>query len=395
MPTFTYHAVDAGGDRTKGVITAPSEAAVVELLASRGLLVVEVDQAEEAAPARFGRRRHVLEFTRAIAALLPAGMPLARALGAAAMVSSASMRPIIEAVRDRVERGDSLADALAEHPHYFSPLYVGIVRAGERNGTLNSAFKRLSDYLERQQELGGKLVSMSIYPALLALSGLAAILVLVLFVLPRFAEMLEGAGAALPAATAAVIGASTWLRESWRLLALGAALLVGIILWMRFSATGREAATRLFIRVPIIGGWRRMALGAEFARMVGELLAGGTPLLAALGDARDCMANEVMRAEVEAVRARVREGGSLNESIAARGIFPPVLTQLVALGEESGRVAEFLLKAADLLERRLTQTLERAVAMAEPAMIVFFGGIVALVALALLQAIYGVNASSF
>lgn len=394
MPTFTYLAVDGGGDRTKGVITAPTEAAVVEMLASRGLLVVEVDQAEEAAPARFGRRRHVLEFTRAIAALLPAGMPLARALGAAAMVSSPSMRPVIEGVRNRVERGDSLADALAEHSHYFSPLYVGIVRAGERNGTLNSAFKRLSDYLERQQELSGKLVSMSIYPALLACSGFAAVLVLVLFVLPRFAELLEGAGASLPAATAAVIGASTWLRESWRLLVAAGAVLVGVVLWMRLTSAGRQAATRLLIRLPMIGGLRRMALGAEFARMVGELLAGGTPLLAALADARDCMANDVMRAEVEAVRARVREGSSLNAAIAARGIFPPVLTQLVALGEDSGRLSEFLLKAADLLERRLTQTLERAVAMAEPAMIIVFGGIVALVALALLQAIYGVNAGS-
>lgn len=395
VPTFTYRAVDVGGDRTKGVITAPSEAAVVEVLASRGLLVLEVDQAEEAAPARFGRRRHVLEFTRAVAALLPAGMPLARALGAAATVSPAPMRPVIEAVRARVERGDELAEALAEHPHYFSPLYIGIVRAGERNGSLNSAFQRLSDHLERQQELSGKLVSMAIYPALLAASGFGAVLVLVLFVLPRFAELLQGAGAALPAATAMVIAASTWLRESWQLLAAGGALLVVVGMWMRLSSAGREAATRLLVRAPLIGQWRRMALGAEFARMVGELLAGGTPLLSALGDARDCMANEVMRAEVEAVRARVREGGALNEAIAGRGIFPPVLTQLVALGEDSGRVSDFLLKAADLLERRLTQTLERAVAMAEPAMIVIFGGIVALVALALLQAIYGVNAGSF
>jgi general secretion pathway protein F len=150
----------------------------------------------------------------------------------------------------------------------------------------------------------------------------------------------------------------------------------------------------MLVRLPLAGAWRRQALAAQFARMVGELLAGGAPLLAALGDTRDCMSDPVARAQTEQIRTRVREGVSLHAAI-AQSALPEVLAQLVALGEEAGKLSDFLLKAADLLERRTEQSVERMVALAEPIMIVSFGGLVAMVALALLQAIYGVNAGSF
>jgi type II secretory pathway component PulF len=370
-------------------------------LETRGLLPLEVQ--EDAAAARgtsvsgfgFGRRRAVLEFTRGVAALLPAGMPLARALKAATATVSESVRPALDQIRMKVERGDELATALAEHPQLFSPLYVGVVRAGEKSGSLDDAFMRLSTHLERDDELRSKLVSMSIYPALLATVGLASVMVLVLFVLPRFAELLLGAGAALPRTTALVLNIAMTLRESWRVLLLIPLALVLLFAWLRTTDTGRRVAATVLARIPIFGAWRRQALAASFARMVGELLAGGAPLLNALADARDCMSDPVARAETDRIRTRVREGTALNVAISERSLFPAVLAQLVALGEEAGRLADFLLKSADLLERRTERAVERLVALAEPAMIVMFGGIVALVALALLQAIYGVNASSF
>lgn len=399
MPVFAYRAVDATGRRTRGRVTAATPAAVSRELETRGLLALHL---EEAAPATaagegfaFGRRRGVLEFTRAVAALLPAGMPLARALAAGATAVPDSVRPALDAIRARVERGDDLASALAEHPRLFSPLYIGLVRAGEKSGALDGAFERLARHLEREDELRSKLVSMSIYPALLAVVGAGAVLVLVLFVLPRFAELLQSSGTALPRATAAVLSVSMAARESWRwLLALPPALLL-FVAWLRATPTGRTVASQLMVRVPLIGTWRRQTLAAAFTRMVGELLAGGAPLLSALADARDCTIDPVARAETERVRARVREGSSLNAAIAERSLFPPVLPQLILLGEEAGRLADFMLKAADLLERRTERAIERMVALAEPAMIVGFGGVVALVALALLQAIYGVNAGSF
>jgi type II secretory pathway component PulF len=330
-----------------------------------------------------------------VAALLPAGMPLSRALKAAATSLPESARPVFDAVRARVDRGDELHAALAEHPQHFSALYVGVVRAGEKGGALDDAFARLATHLERDHELRSKLVSMSIYPLMLALVGLASVCVLVLFVLPRFADLLLGAGAALPRSTAVILAIATGAQEQWRVLLL---LPLGVLLllaWLRTTQAGRQLSSSMLIHLPLVGSWRRQALGAAFARMAGELTAGGAPLLAALADARDCTTDPVARAETDRIRTRVREGSSLNAAIAEGGLFPPVLPQLVALGEEAGRLSDFLLKSADLLERRTERAVERLVALAEPAMIVIFGGIVALVALALLQAIYGVNAGSF
>jgi type II secretory pathway component PulF len=377
LPTFAYRAVDATGRRTRGRISGSTLVAATRELETRGLLPLEVQ--EDAAAARgtsvggfgFGRRRAVLEFTRGVAALLPAGMPLARALKAATATVSDSVRPALDQIRMKVERGDELATALAEFPELFSPLYVGVVRAGEKSGSLDDAFMRLSTHLERDDELRSK------------------------FVLPRFAELLLGAGAALPRTTALVLNIAMTLRESWRVLLLIPLAIVLLFVWLRTTDTGRRVAATVLARLPIFGAWRRQALAASFARMVGELLAGGAPLLNALADARDCMSDPVARAETDRIRTRVREGTALNVAIGERSLFPSVLAQLVALGEEAGRLADFLLKSAELLERRTERALERLVALAEPAMIVMFGGIVALVALALLQAIYGVNASSF
>lgn len=398
MPVFAYEAVDAAGKRTRGRLTGTTAASVTRDLEARGLLALDVAEAAAASESGGGfgvsRRRGVLEFTRAVAALLPAGMPLARALSAGVSAAPGSLRPAFEAVRAKVERGEELAAALAEHPRLFSPLYIGIVRAGERSGSLDAAFERLAEHLERDQELRSKLVSMSIYPILLASVGLGAVLILMLLVLPRFADLLESSGAGLPATTAAVISGATAIREAWRwLLLIPVGLIIGIT-WMRTTDAGRRASANMLVSLPIVGHWRRQALAAGFARMVGELLSGGAPLLTALADARDCMSDPVARDETDRIRDRVREGSALNAAISERPLFPAMLTQLVALGEEAGRLAEFLLKSADMLERRTERAVERMVALAEPAMIVLFGGLVALVALALLQAIYGVNAGS-
>jgi general secretion pathway protein F len=399
VPFFAYRAIDARGRRTRGRMPGPSPEAVVRDLEGRGLIALTVEEDQRGSNGTsglgLGRRRAVLEFTRAVAALLPAGMPLARALAAGALAAPESVRPTLDTVRSKVDRGEDLASALAEHPRLFSSLYVGIVRAGEKSGSLDTAFQRLAEHLERESELRSKLVSMSIYPVLLGLVGIAAVLVLVLFVLPRFSDLLLSSGTALPATTAAVVGVAMTVQEQWWVVALVPVLVVAGLTWLRTTDAGRRTSARTLVRLPLVGAWRRQHLGASFARMVGELLAGGAPLILALQDARDCMTDSVAQEETDRIRVQVREGGSLHASIAEGGVFPPVLSQLVALGEDSGRLADFLLKAAELLEKKTEQTLERLVALLEPAMIVGFGGIVAVVALALLQAIYGVNAGSF
>jgi type II secretory pathway component PulF len=397
MPTYAYQAVDGAGRRQRGQAFAASPAALAHALEERGLFVLDLGEAAEAAGGGYrpGRRREVLELTRAVAALLPVGMPLAQALGASANVATGDVRTAILAVRARVERGETLSGALAAHPRLFPPLYVGLVRAGEKSGDVAGAFARLAEQLEREEALRGKLLSASIYPLLLAVAGSVAVAVLLVFVLPRFAELLQDSGAALPRSTAIMLGVSTALRRFWPALFLVPAAAGLFATWARSTTEGRRAWSTILLALPIVRGLRRHALAARFARLTGVLLGGGAPLLAALEDAAESLADPIARDEALRVRTRVREGRSLRDALEEGALFPPLLAQLVGVGEEAGRLREFLLKAADIFEDKTERLTQRLATLAEPAMIVLFGSIVALVALSLLQAIYGINAGSF
>ncbi len=397
MPQFAYQAVDAAGRRSKGRLTAPTLQAVRHELEVQGLLPLEVTESREDIAASlplFGRRRGVLEFTRSVAALLPAGMPLSRCLMAGIESVPAGFRPALDAVRSRVERGDPLADALESMPKLFSPVYIGVVRAGEKSGGLDGAFERLAAHLEREDELRSKLGSMAIYPVLLGVVGLAATLLLVLFVLPRFGELLASSGSDLPPITAMMMGLVNFASANWIAILLVPAVAVVGLGVARSTDPGRRAITRVILAIPLLGSLQREALAARFSRILGELLAGGAPLLQSLQDVRTSVSDPLVRDQVEEVRVHVRQGGTLHSGLMGCSVFPPMLPRMIALGEESGRLADFTLKAAELLERRTERSLERLVAFAEPAMILVFGVVVGLVALALLQAIYGVNAGS-
>lgn len=399
MPNFAYQAVDGGGRKQRGHAHAVSAGALTSTLEQRGLFVLEVSEAQEGAGNnkrfRLGRRREVLEVTRAMAALLPVGMPLAQALNAAGGVATGDVRDALIEVRARVERGDTLSVALAQHPTLFPPLYVGLIRAGEKSGDVDAAFGRLADQLEREEQLRGKILSAAIYPLLLAVAGTLAVIVLLLFVLPRFVELLEGSGAQLPASTAALLWVSSTLRRFWPVLALVPVAIFAFITWTRNSDDGRRAASRLMLGIPLVSTLRRYALAARFARLLGVLLGGGAPLLNALDDTIESIADPIARDDAVRIRTRVREGSSLRAAVEDSPVHPALLAQLIGVGEDAGQLRTFLLKAAEIFEERTERATQRLAALSEPAMIVVFGAIVAFVALSLLQAIYGINASSF
>jgi general secretion pathway protein F len=400
MPNFAYQAVDGSGKRQRGHAHAVSAGALSRLLEERGLLVLDIAEAAEQAGRgarrfRLGRRREVLEVTRAMAALLPVGMPLAQALNAACGVATGDVRDALQEVRARVERGDTLSTALAQHADLFSPIYVGLIRAGERSGDLENAFARLAEQLEREEHLRGRILSASIYPLLLAVAGSIAVVVLLLFVLPRFVELLEGSGAQLPTSTSLLLAFSSLLRRFWPVLLLIPVGGVAFASWVRSSDQGRRTWAGMMLGMPLLRSLRQYALAARFARLLGVLLGGGAPLLTALDDTIESMADPVARDDVMRIRTRVREGSSLRAAVADSPVFPPLLAQLVGVGEDAGQLREFLLKAAEIFEERTERATQRAATLAEPAMIVIFGAIVAFVALSLLQAIYGINANSF
>lgn len=398
MPSFAYDAVDVNGRRQSGRSNAETAGALSKSLEERGLFVLRV--AEEAAGSgtswwRPGRRREVLEFTRAMSALLPVGMPLARALGAATGVATADVAEAILDVKVRVERGVPLADALAGHRKLFDPLYVGIVRAGERSGDLDTAFARLAGQIERAEQLQSRILSAAIYPLLLASAGTMAVCILIFFVLPRFVTLLEGAGATLPATTRALIAVTGAVQRGWPVLALIPFAGAAFFAWVRNTPEGRRAWASFLLATPMVRTLRQYALSARFARLLGVLLAGGAPLLPALDDTMESIGDPIAKDEIARVRGMVREGASMRQAVGESTLFAPLLAQLIGVGEEAGDLRTFLVKSADIFEERTERATQRLAAIAEPAMIVVFGAIVAVVALSLLQAIYGINAGSF
>jgi general secretion pathway protein F len=400
MPNFAYQAVDGSGKRTRGQAQAVSSGALARTLEERGLLVLDVAESDELAGGnrkgfRIGRRREVLEFTRAMAALLPVGMPLAQALQAASGVASGDVRTAVVELRSRVERGDTLSTALAGQSAFFSPLYVGLVRAGEKSGDLDASFATLASQLERDEALRAKVLSAAIYPLLLACAGTTAVTVLLFFVLPRFVGLLEGSGASLPSSTAALLAVSAALHRFWPVLLMIPLGIVAFAAWVRNTSEGRRAGAQLLLAIPGVRTLRRYAISARFARLVGVLLGGGAPLLTALDDTIESIGDPIARDDVVRVRTRVREGSSLRAAVAESTLFPPLLAQLIGVGEDAGQLRIFLLKSAEIFEERTERATQRLATLAEPAMIVVFGVIVAFVALSLLQAIYGINANSF
>jgi len=399
MPNFAYQTVDGSGKRTRGQEQATSSVALTRALEERGLLVLEVAESTEGSGAkrgfRFGRRREVLEITRAMAALLPVGMPLAQALNAASGVASGDVRAALQSGRIHVERGDTLSTALAEHPALFSPLYVGLVRAGERSGDIDQAFARLADQLDRDEQLRGKVLSAAIYPMLLATAGSVAVTVLLFFVLPRFVTLLEGSGAALPRSTATLLALSAVLHKFWPVLLILPFAIAAFAAWVNTTVEGARVWSQALLTIPGVSTLRRYALAGRFARLTGVLLGGGAPLLTALDDTIDSIGDPLAHDDAVRIRTRVREGSSLRAAVADSKLFPPMLAQLIGVGEDAGQLRIFLMKAADIFEERTERATQRLATFAEPAMIVIFGVIVAFVALSLLQAIYGINANSF
>ncbi|HEX6060232.1 MAG TPA: type II secretion system F family protein [Gemmatimonadaceae bacterium] len=400
-PFWSYRAVDGAGRRHRGVLAAASPAMVVRTLEAHGLVVVETAPARGSGAAGVGldwhpgTRRDVLEATRAVGALLAAGVPLPRSLATAAAIVPGRVARALDGIRAGVASGESLTASLAHHPRLFSPLYLGVVRAGERSGRLAESFLALAAQLERSDRLRARLLSASIYPLILSVAGMAAVGVLLFVVLPRFAELLADTRATLPRSTASLLAFADVLQGGWPWLL---ATLLGVLAAASLAArtvAGQRARASAILALPVVGGIRRYALAGQLARVLGVLLAGGTALLGALEEAQDSLADPLARDEVARVRRRVRDGASLGTAIAEGSLFPPALARLVAVGEEGGALEPFLARAAEICEEKADRSLQRLASLVEPGMILLLGGLIALVAMALLQAIYGVDAGAF
>lgn len=394
---YRYRAATAEGQVVEGILQAPSRQTVLETLHRQRLYPVAVEEVEagraEGRRSRLGTRAALATWSRNMATLVGTGLPLDRALGfTAEHLGNDVVRDALRRVRREVQGGADLAHALAAHPAVFSPVFPAMVSAGEATGQLDAAFERLAEHLEERAELASQVRSALIYPALMAAVAGIGVLVLLGFVVPRFTAMLEETGGTLPASTRMLVGLSGWLTGWWWI-------------WLPALVAGGFAVATALRRPEVRKRWHRARLGwpwvgdlevryatAQFARTLGLLVRSGLPILPALRIARTTVPNLVLREGIERAAAAVGEGAPLAPSLAET--LPPLAVQMLAVGEESGRLDDLSLRVADAYDGEVRRALRTMVALIEPAMILVFGGLVGFVALAMLQAIYSINTSA-
>lgn len=397
MPAFDYTAIDASGLQRDGVRSAAREADVRRWLARREWVALRIaPRAASEGVARTPRGRFTTRdlalATRQLATLAPVA-PIDEALRLVAVQSErAGVRRVLGRVHATVVEGFRLSEAMAREPRAFPPLYRGMVAAGEGSGALPDILSRLADLLERQQELRGRLVTALAYPCALAVTAMGVVIALMAVVVPKVVEQFESMGRTLPWLTRAVIAVSDGLRDwGWLLAVVAGLLALGAWRAMRVDAR-RLRVDAAVLRLPVAGRLLRDLHAARLARTLSTMLASGLPLMEGLRVAARTVGNRVLRARTDAMAEAIREGASLSSALRAAAVFPPTLVYMASSGEDSGRLAPMLERAADVLERESATFTSTLMALLEPAVIIVLGAIVAVIVLAILLPILQFNA---
>ncbi|MGY0798244.1 type II secretion system inner membrane protein GspF [Lysobacter sp. A286] len=401
MPAFDYDALDERGRNRSGRLDAADPKDARARLQRRRLVPVRLEPARvggEPAPGGslagvFDRftTKDVALVTRQLATLVSAA-PLEEALRTiGAQAEKRAVRRVLMATHAQVLEGFRLSDAMARQGKAFPPLYRAMVAAGEGSGALPDILERLADLLEREQEVRGKLVTALVYPAALALTAVAVVIALMAFVVPKVVEQFDSMGRELPMLTRIVIGISD-LMANWGLLAL-VLLALGVVAFMRMLRRPpfRLRFDALVLKTPLLGRLVRDVHAAQMARTLSIMLASGLPMMEGLVITARTVHNRVLRAATDTMVASIREGGSLSSAMRRAGVFPPTLLYMTGSGENSGRLAPMLERAADYLEREFNTFTSVAMSLLEPIIIVVLGGVVAVIVLAILLPILQFN----
>jgi len=398
VPLFEYSGFDGRGRKVSGSIEAAGRAAVLRKLKEEG--IHPTDLREES---RAGRRRGLAwpgrgarvstvalaAATRQLATLLGGGLALSEALSSvAAQIEHPILGKTLVRVREKVIQGESLHAALAESDRGFPPLFINMVEVGENSGTLDQVLQQLADFLEEQARMKARIRAALAYPVLMALVGSGVLAFLFTFVVPKVTRMLEDLEQALPWPTLLLIKSSDFMAAYWWL-ALAVLVAGGFFFrrWYR-SPGGRMQLDRLSLRLALVGKLNLQIQTARLARTLGTLLQSGVPLLKALDIVKNLLANRVLRTAIEETSTAVREGEGLAGPLQRSGVFPPMLAQMAAVGEQSGQLEGMLFKVAEAYEHQVDLTLNSLLSLLEPIMILVMGSAVGFIVIAILLPIF-------
>ena len=409
MPTFFYKASNTSGKLETGTLEVPNKQSALLRLERMGLFPIKVVdnqnrkteinlsgfKLEDWLPANRVSTQHVLEFTDKLSTLLKAGLPLAKALNLLVEITTHEpMKVVIRQVLKDVSAGKTFAESLSRHPKVFERLFVNMVRTGEASGLLDQVLESVRDYLQTRQELKAYLISSLIYPSILAFTGLGTVLVLVLFVLPRFQQVFDQVGQELPFITQVMVNITTFMSDyKWLLILVTLASVFGFRHWKN-TPEGRFKLDAFKLRVPVLGKIFTEIEINRFSRTLGILLRSSVSLLEAMSIAKDITDNKVFQKAMDPIIKGIKNGDGMSGPMVQSGVFPRMAVHLVTVGEETGTLGEMFTKIANIYQDNLEKTIKRVLAMFEPAMILVMFVVVGFIVAAMLLAVTSLSTST-
>jgi len=395
MPVYIWEGKAAKGTIQKGETNAPSEKILRQILKAQKINVSKVKQKpkdifENVAFMQPGvKTKDLIVFTRQFSTMIDAGLPLIQGLDILAnQEENRTFKKVLMQVKLDVEGGSSLAEALKKHPKVFDNLYVNLVAAGEMGGILDTILQRLAAYIEKNARLVSKVKGAMIYPTTILVIAIAVIIVMLVFVIPVFAEMFTDFGGELPGLTQAVVNISDFLRNNWIVLTvIFAGLFYAFKKW-KSTDRGEYLFDKYLLKAVVIGDLLRKVAVAKFTRTLGTLITSGVPILDGMDVVAKTAGNRVVEEAINNTKQSISEGKTIALPLEESGVFPPMVCQMVAVGESAGSLDSMLEKIADFYEEEVDTAVDALTALIEPVMMVFLGGTVGTMLIAMYLPIF-------
>ncbi len=403
MPVYEFSALTSAGKKTKGIIDADSLTAARQKIRSQGQYPVEIKETTTRAIStkmpllsmQLGqtvKQQEIHVATRQLATLIGAGIPLVPALnGLIEQTTNRSFKTILAQIKDAVNEGNSLTSALTEHPKLFSKIYINMVRAGEASGSLDVVLDRLAEFGETQHALRSRIKAAMLYPLFMAVVGIVVLFLLITFIVPSITSVFEGTKQALPLPTIILIGLSSLLKQFWWAVLLVVAAAIASIRWYVGTPVGRQRLDLLKLSLPGLRDLSIKTASARFGRTLASLLQSGVSLITALQIVKNIVNNVVLADLINEACNELEKGQSLSQFFRGNKWFPPMLVQMMAVGEQSGTLDKMLAKAADSYEKEVETKILALTSMIEPVMILSMGLVVSFIVVSILLPIFEMN----
>lgn len=401
MSEFVYKATSLNGKTVEGLIEANDEDAVIQILHQMSYIPIKIDRVKEKSfeiPLRFQRVRldDLIMFTQSLSNLFSSGLPIDRSLHIiAGLTENSKLKEIIKDLSQKIKEGKSLSEALGYHSNIFPKVYINMVKAGESGGFLELVLSRLSQYLSSRKELRDQILSLMLYPLILTMVSGLSVIILMTFVIPRFARIFSDLGQAIPVPTMVLIKISQTIKDFWW---LGLGILLLFFLGLKLYNMDEERRflwDKMKLRWVLLGDLLKKREVAIFSRTLGTLLQSGITILSALNLVREIPQNLAISRAILYIHDRLREGKSFSKSMEETGIFPSLAIEMAHVGEETGRLDEILIRVAETYETNIQMSLKRVISLLEPILILVMGGIVGFIVLSMLLAIFSINEIPF